>query len=287
VLGNAYQESSWNPASVGDGGGGLWGFTAGAISLDSLQSYAASKGVQWTNPTLQAEFLVKNLSQSDIAGLNAQTTPAAAASWFMNNWEHPLAATENEARRQLGAEIAFKEISGDTTPAAAPAQTLDAALAVDPGAGTGGAISVSSPLLTSGQEAFAGRLAQLTGLDPRVVSAWALAEESGSAAAGRQSADNFNWLNIGYFDSGTGQIAFDKAFSHPLSAAEQTSNFLHGTWGGASSSIRAILNAAGQTPNDQMMAIANSDWAGSHYGNGAELESTYNELSGLTVTRDQ
>jgi Phage tail lysozyme len=111
VIGNAYQESSWDTASVGDGGGGLWGFSSGAISLASLQAYAASKGVAWTNPTLQAEFLVKNLSASDISALNAQGSPAAAASWFMDNWEHPAVATENEARRIQGAEIAFKELS--------------------------------------------------------------------------------------------------------------------------------------------------------------------------------
>jgi formyl-CoA transferase len=37
-----------------------------------------------------------------------------------------------------------------------------------------------------------------------------LAEESGGAAQVREAAGNFNWLNIGYFDSGAGKIAFDK-----------------------------------------------------------------------------
>jgi hypothetical protein len=35
-----------------------------------------------------------------------------------------------------------------------------------------------------------------------------------------------------------------------------------------------------------MMAIANSDWASSHYGGGANLRGTYDELSDLKVTRD-
>ena len=144
-------------------------------------------------------------------------------------------------------------------------------------------VSVSSSLLTSGQGKFAARLAQLTGLSPRVVAAWELAEESGSAARGREAQGNFNWLNIGYFDSGTGRIAFDKAFSDPISAAEQTARFLKGTWGGASSSIRAILNTVGQGPQQQMMAIANSDWASSHYGGGANLLGTYNELGDIKV----
>jgi hypothetical protein len=147
----------------------------------------------------------------------------------------------------------------------------------------GGVISVSSSLLTGGQETFAAHLAQLTGLDPRVVAAWELAEESGGAAQGRQAASNFDWLNIGYFDSGTGQIAFDKAFGDPITAAEQTAKFLKGTWGGASSSIRAILSSVGHSPEQQMMAIANSDWASSHYGGGANLRGTYDELGDLKV----
>src|SRR5262249_4811639 len=107
-------------------------------------------------------------------------------------------------------------------------------VAATPGAPVAGVpIRVSSSLLTSGQEIFAGKLAELTGLDPRVIAAWTLAEESGSAAQGRQAASNFNWLNIGYFDSGAGQIAFDKSFGDPVSAAEQTARFLKGQWGGA------------------------------------------------------
>ena len=165
----------------------------------------------------------------------------------------------------------------------APAGVLDQAPAPAP---TGGSISVSSSLLTSGQAKFAGRLAELTGLDPRVVAAWELAEESGSAAQGREAASNFNWLNIGYFDSGAGKIAFDKTFSDPISAAEQSAKFLKGEWGGASPSIRAILNSVGHSPDEQMAAIANSDWASSHYGGGANLHGTYDELSDIHIEKN-
>ncbi len=158
---------------------------------------------------------------------------------------------------------------------------LDQAAAVP----TGGSISVSSSLLTPGQAKFAGRLAELTGLDPHVVAAWELAEESGSAAQGREAASNFNWLNIGYFDSGAGRIAFEKTFGDPVSAAEQTAKFLKGEWGGASSSIRAILNSVGHSPDEQMSAIANSDWASSHYGGGANLHGTYNELGDIQIEK--
>jgi cell wall-associated NlpC family hydrolase len=147
----------------------------------------------------------------------------------------------------------------------------------------GGVLSVSSQHLTSGQETFAARLASLTGLSPRVIAAWELAEESGSAAQWRQGQSNFNWLNIGYFDSGPGQIAFNQAFSDPVTAAEQTAKFLKGEWGGASASIRAILGSVGQSPNQQMAAIADSDWASTHYDGGASLQGTYQELSDLVV----
>ena len=147
----------------------------------------------------------------------------------------------------------------------------------------GAIVSVSSPLLTSGQEIFVAHLAQATGLDPHVVAAWTLAEESGSFAVARQAASNYNWLNIGYFDSGTGQIAFDSAFHDPVSAAEQTANFLKGSWGGAAPSIQAILSTVGQSPQAQMSAIADSGWASSHYNDGANLRGTFQELGDLVV----
>ena len=169
------------------------------------------------------------------------------------------------------------------------AHTADASAggALQQQAGVGGAgltpegksITVTSSLLTPGQEKFAAKLSELTGLDPKVIASWALAEESGGAAQSREAASNFNWLNIGYFDSGPGKIAFDQAFSNPVSAAEQTANFLKGKWGGASSSIRSIIDAAGRPPQDQLAAIINSDWTGdSHYGGGGLLHSTFDEL---------
>jgi hypothetical protein len=148
-----------------------------------------------------------------------------------------------------------------------------------------GDITVSSHLLTHGQAVFAAHLSRLTGLDPRVISAWALAEESGGAAQGRESSSNFNWLNIGYFDSGAGKMAFDKSFSDPVSAAEQSAKFLKGEWGGASPLIRAIMQTAGQSPDQQMASIANSDWASSHYSGGADLHGTYDELKDIQVRR--
>ncbi|MGZ4311832.1 MAG: hypothetical protein ACXVR1_06980, partial [Solirubrobacteraceae bacterium] len=150
-------------------------------------------------------------------------------------------------------------------------------------AAPGSIVSVSSPMLTSGQQTFVAHLASLTGLNTRVVAGWVLAEESGGAAQGREAASNFNWLNIGYFDSGTGAIAHATPFSNPVSAAEQTAKFLKGEWGGASTGIRAILNTVGKPPEDQIMAIANSGWASSHYNHGANLRATFEELANMKV----
>jgi hypothetical protein len=131
-------------------------------------------------------------------------------------------------------------------------------------------------------------LAELTGLNPRVISAWALAEQSGGAAETRQTQGNHDWLNIGYTDSAT-YGSSDSIWSNPITAAEATAGWLKGQdtipgYGTASSGIQAILHTVGQHPEQQMMAIANSGWASSHYNNGANLIATYNELSDIQIT---
>ena len=171
-------------------------------------------------------------------------------------------------------------------PGAAPAGTTPGVgeqVLSQAAAPAGSVVSVSSSMLTSGQQTFVARLSSLTGLNTRVVAGWVLAEESGSAAQGREAASNFNWLNIGYFDSGTGAIAHASPFGNPETAAEQTAKFLKGQWGGASTGIRDILNTVGKPPDDQIMAIANSGWASSHYNNGANLRATFEELANMKI----
>ena len=135
---------------------------------------------------------------------------------------------------------------------------------------------LTSGAFTSGQITFIEHVVADTGLNAGVVAAWCLGEESGSAAEARQNAGNFNWLNIGYFDAGTGQIAYDSAFASPITAAEQTAKFLKGTWGGAAESIKAILNTVGQPAAAQITAIESSAWSTSHYYDG--LGAIYSEL---------
>jgi hypothetical protein len=125
--------------------------------------------------------------------------------------------------------------------------------------------------LTAGQSAFIARLSRDTGLDPGVVTAWALAEESGSAAAARQTSGNHDWLNIGYTDSGTFG-AGARVWRDPITAADATAGWLKGGatipgYGTAAPGIRAILTTAGQPPAAQIAAIQRSGWASSGYPN--------------------
>jgi hypothetical protein len=136
-------------------------------------------------------------------------------------------------------------------------------------------------MLTSAQQQFASRLAGDTGLDAGVVSAWLLAEESGGAAVARQSANNNDWLNIGYTDSGT-YGSSDSIWSNPVTAADATAGWLKGQntipgYGTASSGIQAVVGTAGQSPEAQISALQNSGWASSGY---PSLPSLYQQVAG-------
>jgi hypothetical protein len=136
-------------------------------------------------------------------------------------------------------------------------------------------------MLTSNQQQFASRLASQTGLDPGVISAWLLAEESGGAAQSRQAQGNNDWLNIGYTDSGTFGSS-DSIWSDPITAADATAGWLRGQntipgYGTASSGIQGILSTAGQPPASQIAALQHSGWASSGY---PSLPSLYQQLAG-------
>jgi hypothetical protein len=136
-------------------------------------------------------------------------------------------------------------------------------------------------MLTSSQQQFASRLAAQTGLDPGVISAWLLSEESSGAAQSRQARNNNDWLNIGYTDSGTFGSS-DSIWSDPLTAADATAGWLKGQntipgYGTASSGIQAILSTAGQPPAAQISALQNSGWASSGYPSLAPL---YQQVAG-------
>jgi hypothetical protein len=194
---------------------------------------------------------------------------------------------------QIQAQIASLQTAFDPSVAAAATPSnqpsFAAALAQAQQTGAAGDVSgtgaTSLPTgaqsqLTSAQQQFASRLAAQTGLDPSVVSAWLLAEESGGAAQSRQAQNNNDWLNIGYTDSGTYGSA-DSIWSNPITAADATAGWLKGQntipgYGTASSGIQGILSTAGQPASAQIAALQNSGWASSGY---PSLPSLYQQVA--------
>ena len=123
--------------------------------------------------------------------------------------------------------------------------------------------------LSPAAHAFTTHLAATTGLNPRVIAGWVMAETSGHNTTNGPN----NWLNVGSFDSGfVGGGA--NAWNNPVTAANATAAFMLGRpvggirppLGGGSSSIRGILSTVGKGVGAQVAAIQNSDWASSHYG---------------------
>lgn len=134
ILGNAYREAypPWNPASVGTGGGGLWGFTTSPVSLADLQNRAAEVGVDWTDPKFQTHFMLGRGNPTGMSlrgSLNAAGSPERAAEIFMDEWERPgVPALED---RQHGARLAYNmlksgnyEQGGGSGPSAAESKVL-------------------------------------------------------------------------------------------------------------------------------------------------------------------
>ncbi|HLJ01819.1 MAG TPA: hypothetical protein VKT31_00185 [Solirubrobacteraceae bacterium] len=165
--------------------------------------------------------------------------------------------------------------SGSFASALATAQGTSAIGAAGDVGGATALPTAATTQLTSAQQTFASRLAADTGLDPGVVSAWLLAEESGAAAQSRQAQNNNDWLNVGYTDSGT-YGATDPIWSDPTTAADATAGWLKGQsaipgYGTASPGIQAILQTAGQSPAAQIAALQGSGWASSGYPNLASL----------------
>ncbi len=170
--------------------------------------------------------------------------------------------------------------SGSTSSGGLPTAGLTAPVTAS-ASGSASLPGAASTMLTSDQQQFASRLAADTGLDPGVVSAWLLAEESGGAAVSRQAAGNNDWLNIGYTDSGTFGSA-DSVWSDPVAAADATAGWLKGQdtipgYGTASSGIQAILQTAGQPPATQISALQSSGWASSGY---PSLTALYTQVAG-------
>jgi hypothetical protein len=214
-----------------------------------------------------------------VAQLSSELSNLATAFTPQSN-----AAATTTTSGSTGASLSFSSqlsnaLTGTTAATGAAAAT--GATAAPAATGTTGLPAQAGTMLTTAQQTFASRLAADTGLDSGVVSAWLLAEESGGAAVSRQSANNNDWLNIGYTDSGTYGSA-DSIWSDPTAAADATAGWLKGQdtipgYGTASSGIQAIAQTAGQAPQAQISALQNSGWASSGY---PSLPSLYQQVAG-------
>lgn len=105
IIGNAVGESNLDPSSIGSGGGGLFGFTAGEVSLPSVQAAAREAGVAWDNATFQTEFMLNHGGSGLIPQLNTASSPGESARIFMEEWERP--GIPRLDVREAGARAAF------------------------------------------------------------------------------------------------------------------------------------------------------------------------------------
>jgi hypothetical protein len=104
-------ESGGNPESVGDGGGGLIGWTplgSAAPNADIVTGNASQDML-----TQLADILYYNsheIGQSQVNELNSQTDPVAAADFYSQNFEKP-AVTDSDVVSSV-AEQVFSELGG-------------------------------------------------------------------------------------------------------------------------------------------------------------------------------
>ena len=124
-----------------------------------------------------------------------------------------------------------------------------------------GKAKITAPGLSKSQRTFAEVLAKETGLDPKVVGGWVLAEQ-GYASGDYEARNYHNWLNIGPHMEAP-------EFSSPATAARATAAFLRGEKWGAGAGIPGILpNALGKSPEEQVEVLRGSGWDAAGYQNG-------------------
>jgi hypothetical protein len=269
--------------SVGAPGG--IGYAAAVSRIDQIQSQIAG---------LQTAFSPAAASASGGAGLTAGAGAAATGSASLGGAASAATVADGTsfgtAGASTGAPATFASALSGAMSGVPGTTGVTGMTALPTGAGatgltalpTGAALPAgATTMLTSDQQQFASRLAAQTGLDPGVVSAWLLAEESGGAAQSRQSQGNNDWLNIGYTDGGTFGSG-DSVWSDPNTAADATAGWLEGKntipgYGTASTGIQAVLGTAGRPPADQIAALQGSGWASSGY---PSLTSLYSQVTG-------
>jgi hypothetical protein len=259
---SASQAASATAAAAGTGDSSSTTGTSFANALAQAQDASATTGGSDAAATAASTAATTaSPTEASDADFADDLTGASTSSQFL-----PSSTVAAELAATGGASIGAASTTTDTALGAVPATT---------------ALPTSATsLLTSGQQQFASTLAADTGLNPGVVSAWVLAEESGSAAQTRQAQNNNDWLNVGYTGGGTYGIS-DSIWSDPVSAANATAGWLKGQntipgYGTAGTGIESILQTVGATPEAQITALQSSGWASSGYPN---LPSLYAEVT--------
>lgn len=183
----------------------------------------------------------------------------------------------------IGDVIRGVATSTSTTATSSAAASTDAAGATSSTAPAGpiGPVGTAGPgasNFSTNQRLFANRLAADTGLDINVILAWMQDEQPPGSASAPNGANN--WLNVGSTDSGF-LGGNNPAWSNPITAADETSTWLHGNsifgYPAPVAGIRAILSTAGQAAAAQIRAIQTSGWASSGY---PELMQIYQGIVG-------
>ena len=104
-------ESTGNPESVGSGGGGLIGWTPLGSAAPNANIVTGNASADMM--TQLADILYYNSNEigaSQVAGLNSQTDPVAAADYFSQHFEKP-AVTNSDVRPSVAQQV-FSELGG-------------------------------------------------------------------------------------------------------------------------------------------------------------------------------
>src|ERR1700722_13277314 len=133
VAGNIYQESGGNPSSSSGAGGGLFG--------EEIQNGGSVGGGTMTEQLAAlAKYIAANGSIADVN--SHASTPEAAAVYFMQKYERPNVALENEANRVAAANyVASAAKSGDWGTSAGSGTNPPA------GGGAGGLLSIPQEII--------------------------------------------------------------------------------------------------------------------------------------------
>jgi hypothetical protein len=104
-------ESGGNPESVGSGGGGLIGWTPLGSATPNANIVTGNASADMLTQLADLAYYNSNeIGASQVAELNSQTDPVAAADFFSQHFEKP-AVTDSDVRTSV-AEQVFSELGG-------------------------------------------------------------------------------------------------------------------------------------------------------------------------------